>query len=302
MQRFFGRTLATLAAALVIGVPNASATLYTLTDTNSTAVVNTDPTAGIVGMNSWDIDGISILYQQWFWYRVGNTGPEHSLDSLTLVSATQTNSNRGLSLLYNNSTSVAGPTFSIQIDYLLTGGGPSSFVADIAETITIKNLGTSSLGMHFFQYSDFDMIPGNPSVDTVQIDTNKPPAGRGSALATQYGSGGVITESLSGTTAQPVPTRSEVNFFSNTANALNDGATTNLATLTPAGSNTTSIGPGDVTWAFQWDQNIGAGGTFQISKDKQYSATVVPEPATLLLLGGCLLVVGRKLNSRISAK
>ena len=46
---------------------------------------------------------------------------------------------------------------------------------------------------------------------------------------------------------------------------------------------------GDVTWAFQWDETIGpAGGVFVISKDMQISASVVSEPATLLLVGGAL--------------
>jgi hypothetical protein len=56
------------------------------------------------------------------------------------------------------------------------------------------------------------------------------------------------------------------------------------------------VGPGDVTWAYQWDVSVPVGGTFQISKDKNLSAGVIPEPATVALLSvvaGMLLAMRR---------
>jgi hypothetical protein len=50
----------------------------------------------------------------------------------------------------------------------------------------------------------------------------------------------------------------------------------------------TLFGPGDASWAFQWNVEIADGGSFQISKDKNIRVPVpetVPEPATLGLLG-----------------
>ncbi|MDB6109574.1 MAG: hypothetical protein JWR69_1324, partial [Pedosphaera sp.] len=44
------------------------------------------------------------------------------------------------------------------------------------------------------------------------------------------------------------------------------------------------IGPGNVTWALQWDLTIAAGGTALISKDK-YLEIIVPEPSTFALTG-----------------
>jgi len=61
---------------------------------------------------------------------------------------------------------------------------------------------------------------------------------------------------------------------------LNDGGPTTLA-------DNPGVGPGDATWAFQWDFLLNPGQTFQVSKDKRIGA--VPEPASLLLLGSGLL-------------
>jgi hypothetical protein len=57
------------------------------------------------------------------------------------------------------------------------------------------------------------------------------------------------------------------------------------------------MGPGDMTWAFQWDRVIpasGPGRTFIISKDKRLN--VVPEPTTMFLLStaGALALCRRR--------
>ena len=75
-----------------------------------------------------------------------------------------------------------------------------------------------------------------------------------------------------------MPSHREANLAPLTLNKLNDGAATTLSD-TPIG---TVIGPGNVTWAYQWDFLLQPGGTFQISKDKQI--TPVPEPAAISLL------------------
>ncbi len=56
------------------------------------------------------------------------------------------------------------------------------------------------------------------------------------------------------------------------------------------------LGPGDLTWAFQWDRVIGPGGSWQLSKDKSIRQ-FIPEPRAMagLVLGiGVLAVYVRR--------
>jgi hypothetical protein len=256
--------------ALVLAcAPQASAALYTLTDQNSSVTVDT---ASQAGAYNWAVDGQDILYQQWFWYRIGNTAehPIDTVDSTPAVTATP----RSLFVTYS------AANFSIEVDYLLTGGSAGSRTSDVAETIRITNTGTSALDFHFFQYSDFD-LSGN---DTVQIqagaqDVHQTPASPAALMMNE-------------TVVAPAPNHWEANTYHNTLDSLNNGTPTTL-------NNNFTAGPGDVTWAFEWDTNIAAGNTFIISKDKR-TAPNVPEPAAIGLLGGVLLLVARKLRAHVA--
>jgi hypothetical protein len=63
----------------------AQATLVTLSDLNSTVNIDTGSQAGVY---NWTVDGTDHLFQQWFWYRIGSTGPESSIDTLTQTAIT----------------------------------------------------------------------------------------------------------------------------------------------------------------------------------------------------------------------
>ncbi len=269
MKRFTFLVLL-LAMALVVA-PRAPAAVYTLTDLNSSVFIDDQSQAGAY---NWTIDGVDILWQQWFWYRVGNVGGQTSLDALPVVANQGTP--ESLDLTYT------GNGFTVAIEYDLTGGLPGTLTSDIAETITIHNTGTTSLDFHFFQYSDFDLNQVNRA-DVVTINptlrfVDQVPFGM---------TGPMLTETI----VTPRPSHAEANFFANTLNALNSG---NPLTL----NDNLIAGPGDVTWAFQWDKTIGAGGSFIISKDKNVAP--VPEPAPLALLGGTLILLARKLRHVIS--
>jgi hypothetical protein len=166
-----------------------------------------------------------------------------------------------------------GAGFRIETTYTLRGGSPGSGASDMGEVITIYNLGASPLDFHFFQYADFDLS----AADTI-VFTN--------ANAVQQAGGTRLTETI----ITPVPSHREAAFFPTTLNKLNDGLATTLSD-TPALNS--PIGPGDVTWAFQWDVSIPVGGTFQISKDKNLA---VPEPGTIALvaIGASLLATRRR--------
>jgi len=266
------------ALLMLFGVPPASAAPYTLTNKNS--VVTIDP-GSPSGSYDWTVDGDNVLYQQWFWYRIGGTGGESPINTIATPVVTQFLGTRGIELTYTS------PQLEVSVVYLLTGGTSGSHNSDIAETISITNLGTSPLDLHFFQYSDFDLGPGLQDWVTITADKQKAkqlPVGGGLSMSET-----VVTSSGG---FEPV-SHAEAGYYASTLNKLNDGVATTLNDVLVAG-------PGDVTWAFQWDKTVAAGGSFIISKDKSIGPAV-PEPAAILMLGTCVVLLGRKFRRKFAA-
>jgi hypothetical protein len=246
--------LVTVAVGLALWCAPAQASSVTLTSGNSSATIQADSTAG---MNSWVVDGVNQLYQQWFFFRIGSTGDESGINALSLASVVQPLPNIAI-VSYTGQDGL-----NVAITYTLTGGLGGTATSDIAETIAINNSGRSALDLHFFQYSDFD-LNGTPGGDTVQIANPN--------SVTQSGENNFMSE----TVITPPANFHAVGFYPDLLNLFSDGLPTTLDN---------SNGPltGDVSWAFQWDDTLGANGTFIISKDKQIRP--VPEPGSMLLLG-----------------
>lgn len=272
---------AVLAAAVLAGSV-AHGAIITLTDGNSVAKL--DPLSQ-AGMFHWNVQGQNQLVQQWFWYRVGNSGPEQSIDTLGTPTVTLFNGSSGVTTTYTTAN------FTLSIRYLLTGGavvGSGHANADIAETITITNNTANPLNFHLFQYSDFDM--DGPAGDTVSLGVlGTPPR----FIVADQTNGATV--SLSETVVTPKANHGEVATFPLILNKLNDGLTTTL------NDSVGPVGPGDVAWALQWDFTgigndyaaIPAFGSAIISKDKFLDVVIpgggVPEPASLGLLSAGLM-------------
>jgi hypothetical protein len=245
---------------LALALPRAEATLYTLNDLNST--VQIDPQSQ-GGMSLWTVDNKSQMRQQWFWYRIGSTGPESSIETLGTPSvwAIDNPFNVGVDSLY---VQYVGASFTLQLKFILTGAAVGTKQSDIMETVSIINTSGSGLQLHFFQYTDFDLA-GTENDDTARI------LGGNTALQTDSG-----PTAVSETVVSPRPSHYEVALYSQTRDSLTDGAATTLNDK--AGSVY-----GDVTWAFQWDFVMpasGDGSTMIISKDLRITHT--PEPLTVL--------------------
>ncbi len=263
INRMMKRIVLGLALGLGVSFASQADAAVILEDRNSKVVI--DP-SGPGGMHTWEVDGVDHLASQWFFLRVGD-GPEVSLDELdTLDNPVQILASDGNGRPGNERVFMQYTTddYIVEVDYLLTGGQVGSKVSDVAEIITIINLKDTVLDISLFQYSDFD-LGGTIGDDTVRIS--------GGNTAQQHDSGTVMSE----TVVTPLPTHFEVALFSDTLDKLTDGDKDDLNDF--AGP----LGPGDGTWAFQWDFEIGVADSVIVSKDK--GIAVVPEPATMSLLG-----------------
>jgi len=128
--------------------------------------------------------------------------------------------------------------FSITIKYTLVGGTSGSGTADLVEQFAINNLTQNATSFHFFQYSDFQ--PGGSLNNTIQFGQDLR-GGYNEALASSS-SGSVSIDTGAASSAN----HSEAAAVPVTLNKLNDGVATTL-------SDTTDPGPGNITWALEWD-------------------------------------------------
>ncbi len=147
-----------LVAALVCLTGGASARAGTISLTSGNSVVTLDPNSP-GGVSGWSVDGVNQLFQQWFWYRIGNSGPQYSIDTLGLSSSSQVTPSQA-SVTYSGSNGL-----TVQVTYLLMGGAYLSGAADLGESIAITNSSGASQDVHFYQYSNFtlDTPTSNPS-------------------------------------------------------------------------------------------------------------------------------------------
>jgi hypothetical protein len=245
-----------------------------ISDLNSAATfLLTPPGVGdTVGMNSWTIDGTNQLKQEWFWYRVGPSGPQYSLDSLVLQPPT----------LGTNSLDVtyADPAgqFSVELVFTLQGGTAGSGTADMGQHFLIHNLGTSPLDFHFFQYTNFD-LNGTSAGDDVEID----PLGSNAVDASQYK--GTFT-TFADSVAQGKPSSVEVGEAATIHAELTGGNYTLDGNAGPAT-------PVDAAWALEWDQSIPAGVERSIAnEDAQLTGGLVGAPSVPLPVAAWLGLPG----------
>ncbi|MFO1513206.1 MAG: PEP-CTERM sorting domain-containing protein [Verrucomicrobiota bacterium] len=259
------------ALSLAAAMPAGAVVGITLTNNNSIAEI--DPYSQ-AGMNRWVVDGgTSALKQQWFWYRVGSTAAEQSINAIGAPAITSISASSA-KLVYTSPG-----LFDIQVTYTLTGGSLGSGASDIDEQIRINNLSASALDFHFFQYSDFNL----GASDSVGLSQNL--LGKFNRSVQTYGG-----TALQETVIAPGANHGEVAATPFTLNRLNDGVATTL--------NDSLNAVGDVSWAFQWDFQIAAGGSAQIGKDKRLA--VVPEPTTTALAGLGLAVLLAAARRRLS--
>jgi len=251
------------------------AQIETLFSGNSSVSINTSSQQG---MYNWSVDGQNQLAQQWFWYRIGSTGPDASINTISAPVITPVTAGI-LETTYANSS------LQVNVLYSLLGGAVGSGASDISEQISIQNLGASALSFHFFQYADFNLA-GTANNDSGQLDSVRRTMYGG---VTQFdGTGCHISENVDTAVSQPA-NRAQIGTGSTLLSSLTDGGPTTLNDTTASG--------GNINWALEWDVTINPGGTLIISKDMNIVGVngggSVPEPSTWALVmlgvlsGGC---------------
>ena len=246
--------LATLALFLALRVQQASAGTFTLQDGNTSVTIETDTPNGVT---NWTVDGVNHVARLSYFVRTLASGPELSLDTfgIDVEVATDTDGDTFADTLFVRYLSAG---FELELRYILTGGAAGSGVSSLDEQIIVKNVGSFPLNFHLFQYNDFDLAGDEDDLSVELVAANS--ALQADANGTQ------LSESVT-----PTPSHGQVNSFNGSDSILNDLLDGNPTTLTDAGG---PDGPGNLTYAFQWDLPIGAGGSVTMSKVRSLSGPV----------------------------
>ena len=244
-----------------------AAPTYVLSNGNATATFEVGGIGeGDHGQTAWSLDGIEHLSQQWFWYRVGDTGPETMItdanNGLTLVSHSELDLGAGFGHILDLEYHDPHGRFEITMGFTFVGAGN---VSSIDEQITIINTSGAPLDFHFFELLDFDLAH-DPGGDVLRFPSNN----------TVQSADGLFTSSEVVSTSANPPSAYEGGGGEAIWNKLNDGGADNLSNTPALG---TTISPADAGIAFQWDWVIPTGGAEQISKLKRIEQVVVPSPS-----------------------
>jgi len=209
-----------------------------------------------VGAFFWGTESNEIpidhMYQQWFWYRIGDTGPEQSLDTLTLVSSEAVGNT--INLVYGDPA--AGDQVKVEIAYQLTG--TSETESTILETVVVTSLVDGDVDFHWFEYTDIDADENFAGGDTAAY-TGEDQITQIGPLDTQ-----IVVEQTTGID----PEHWEIAAFDDILDSLDDGNPTTLADVDGLNG-----AVDDVTHAFQWHVSLTDQNPLEIYKKEKRAST-----------------------------
>jgi len=275
-------------ALALAATENSHGQFITLADSNSVVQMDASSPSGVY---RWNVQGWNQLQEQSFWSGIGD-GPVAPLSVISRPSIIQPSARE----VIVNYTLAGG--YSVSVDHFLTGGAPVSIgpaydighaYSEMEETVTVMNLSGATLPFHLYEYSHFDISSGG--YDTAVLNRGQDGLYSG-ATQTYLSFYGVWDMARTG--AQ----HGEVAVVGTTLAKLTSGGPVTLGPPYFDGP----IGPGDLTWALQWDLDIPAGGS-RIVNNSQFIDDVrnVPEPSVgALILAAWLarsVVVRRETNA-----
>ena len=231
---------------------------------NGSGVVINSHTASVV---NWQmIGGANHVNQHTWYFRDGDGGAASPISDIGTPTDTLFGT-QGVEIVYANSD------LTVTINYFLQANSDGT-AASLAEQVAFEtNFG---INLRLFQYNDYD-INGTPADDT----------------ATRLNSSTIVQfdgDFAATTGGTPFPDFSEIGPFSALLQNIEGTAGYNLNTL--AGNGIGETVNGNMTFAYQWNRNLGDGDSFVLSTNK---VAAVPEPTTFAVLGvGALALLRRR--------
>jgi hypothetical protein len=275
--------LAAAALAVSISAGPALASDITLTDGNNVVTINPGGQTGLPGLNSWTVNGVNQLTQEWYDFSVGNGAPT-SLDSLNTggnpVAVTLSDS-RGLPGV-NNTAKLAytdpAAGFTATASYQLTGAFDDPPIkGDITEALKVTNTGSSTLNIHLYEYTDLQVAGTIPNDSLVITGGNN---------AKQTDPTGVYATVMTSPTSH-----SEAATAATLSAALSGSSPLTL-------NDNSTITNADAALAYEWDLTIPAGQSVVIGTDKDINS--IPEPGSGVAMAGvaAVILLGRRRSRR----
>jgi hypothetical protein len=233
----------------------------TLSVSNGNASIAVDP-GSVFGLSSYTVDGTEQIFEEWFWFRRSGDLYEQPLNNLSLTSAAAAGNQIQLSF--------AGDNLGVRLGYQLFGGTPGSDTAGLRETVVLQNPSNTALQLAWFMEADFDLDAFGGS-DVIA-------GGLNGILQTDGHTTLAVSSSLTPSAFQAAP-------FPDLFLSLSDFSITNLD------NSGIPFGPGDGTFAYQWNLSIPPNSSLTYTIDKNF----IPEPATGEL---CVVVLGLLIAAR----
>jgi hypothetical protein len=260
---------------------------FTLFD--GVSYITGDPTSPLHDVDDWFHAGNDQLKGLSNWYRVGPTGSERPVQSLSIVQGipmdTHGDPAADFVTIYYTDTQPT-PRFRLEIDYFINGGL-------LGEEIRIFNIHPNiPLDMYFFEYMDVDL--NNTPLDDVTRFTGPNSLKQTDGIARIRGTFDVDHREID-----------EIdNPLTDTLTRLGNNSPTTLPDTPPTN---VDAGPGDMTWTLQWNFTglpgdrpiISPGGMARITKFWEFD--IIPEPTSAVLAAiGCsaILMLKRRRSCR----
>jgi hypothetical protein len=274
-----GAYLLALAAASFVSGRSAEAATYTLEDAGLNSKIVIDSSFG--NIVDWFVEGVDQVEGRAYFFRVGAPGPfnpELAVDDVNLalsgVNQLDTNFDLGIDTV---SLRFVDPNqqFRITTNTSLAAGLPGSNQATFTESLRIDNLSSVPLVISIFLAADYNL--NGTAIDSSLVFGDP-------RSLTQVDAAGVIHES----SVTVTPTLIQASDIAALGAVLGNAGSDNL-------SGSTSAGPGNLAYAFQWDLVIAPRRSWTLGNT---NSITVPEASTTLLVGmglaGGLFVARRR--------